>query len=108
MAEEHYILHSLLDTAARELSFAELVQGSGELEIAVVRFLALLELYKEGALHVEQDEPLGTIRVRASASAAQFVIREETDTQDAHETGEASESPESSEVNEEPVEEDYE
>ena len=109
-AEEHYILHSLLDTAARELSFAELVQGSGELEIAVVRFLALLELYKEGALHVEQDTPLGAIRVRASASAAQFVIREATDTQDAHEIGEASESPEvnESEANTEPVEEDYE
>ena len=77
----------------------------------MVRFLALLELYKEGALHVEQDAPLGAIRVRASASAAQFVIREETDAQDAHEIGEASESPESSEspeVNEEPVEEDYE
>ena len=92
-AEEHYILHSLLDTAARELSFAELVQGSGDLEIAVVRFLALLELYKEGALHVEQDAPLGAIRVRASASAAQFVIREETadtaGTQEAHETSEA-------------------
>ena len=111
-AEEHYILHRLLDTAARELSFAELVQGSGELEIAVVRFLALLELYKEGALHVEQDAPLGAIRVRASASAAQFVIREETadtaGTQDSHETGGAPESPESSDVNEEPVEEDYE
>ena len=120
-AEEHYILHSLLDTAARELSFAELVQGSGELEIAVVRFLALLELYKEGALHVEQDAPLGAIRVRASASAAQFVIREETadtaGTQDAHEISEAPESPESPQVNEsanepeantEPVEEEYE
>ena len=80
----------------------------------MVRFLALLELYKEGALHVEQDAPLGTIRVRASASAAQFVIREETDAQDAHETGGAPESPESPElseapeVNEELVEEDYE
>lgn len=113
-AEEHYILHSLLDTAARELSFAELVQGSGELEIAVVRFLALLELYKEGALHVEQDAPLGAIRVRASASAAQFVIREETadtaGTQDAHEISETSKSPEAneSEANTGPVEEDYE
>lgn len=108
-------MHSLLDTAARELSFAELVQGSGDLEIAVVRFLALLELYKEGALHVEQDAPLGSIRVRASASAAQFVIREETGTP--HETSEAPESPESPQVNEsaneseantEPVEEEYE
>ena len=94
----------------RELSFAELVQGSGELEIAVVRFLALLELYKEGALHVEQDAPLGSIRVRASASAAQFVIREETDAEDGHETGEAPESPKvhEPEANTEPVEEDYE
>ena len=80
----------------------------------MVRFLALLELYKEGALHVEQDAPLGAIRVRASASAAQFVIREEsTDTagtQDAHETSEAPEPPEAneSEANTEPVEEDYE
>ena len=80
----------------------------------MVRFLALLELYKEGALHVEQDAPLGAIRVRASASAAQFVIREEsTDTagtQDAHEIGEAPESPEAngSEANTGSVEEDYE
>ena len=87
----------------------------------MVRFLALLELYKEGALHVEQDAPLGAIRVRASASAAQFVIREETadtaGTQDAHEISEAPESPESPQVNEsanepeantEPVEEEYE
>ena len=87
----------------------------------MVRFLALLELYKEGALHVEQDAPLGAIRVRASASAAQFVIREETadtaGTQDAHETSEAPESPESPQVNESAneseantgsVEEDYE
>ena len=76
----------------------------------MVRFLALLELYKEGTLHVEQDALLGAIRVRASASAAQFVIREETDTQDAHETSEAPESPEvnESEANTEPVEEDYE
>lgn len=71
-AEEHYILHSLLDTAARELSFAKLVQGSGKLEIAVVRFLALLELYKEGALHVEQthrSEPFGYVRARALHSS---------------------------------------
>ena len=80
----------------------------------MVRFLALLELYKEGALHVEQDAPLGAIRVRASASAAQFVIREEsTDTagtQDAHETSEAPEPPEAngSEANTGPVKEDYE
>ena len=79
----------------------------------MVRFLALLELYKEGALHVEQDAPLGAIRVRASASAAQFVIREEsaeTAGTQAHEIGEASESPEvnESEANTEPVEEDYE
>ena len=76
----------------------------------MVRFLALLELYKEGALHVEQDAPLGAIRVRASASAAQFVIREETDAEDGHETGEAPESPEAngSEANTGPVKEDYE
>ena len=95
-----------------------MVQGSGDLEIAVVRFLALLELYKEGALHVEQDAPLGAIRVRASASAAQFVIREDTadaaGTQEAHETSEAPESPEvndsanESEANTEPVKEDHE
>jgi len=63
---------------------------------------------------VEQAARLGAIRVRASASAAQFVIREETadtaGTQDAHETSEAPESPEvnGSEANTGPVEEDYE
>ena len=59
---------------------------------------------------MEQDAPLGAIRVRASASAAQFVIREETDAEDGHETGEAPESPEAneSEANTEQVEEEYE
>ena len=59
---------------------------------------------------MEQDAPLGAIRVRASASAAQFVIREETDTQDAPETSEVPEAPEAneSEANTEQVEEDYE
>ena len=83
----------------------------------MVRFLALLELYKEGALHVEQDAPLGAIRVRASASAAQFVIREDTadaaGTQEAHETSEApAETGESDSVREDQeaheVEEDHE
>lgn len=53
------------------------MRGAGDLEIAVVRFLALLELYKEGALHVEQEQPLGEILVRASATAGSFVIRPE-------------------------------
>ena len=35
------------------------------LDIAVVRFLALLELYKEGAVDVHQDAPLAEISVRA-------------------------------------------
>ena len=51
-AEEHYLLHTLLDASGRELRFDELVRGAGDLEIAVVRFLALLELYKEGATSV--------------------------------------------------------
>lgn len=76
-AEEHYLLHTLLDASGRELRFDELVRGAGDLEIAVVRFLALLELYKEGALHVEQEHPLGEILVRASATAGSFVIRPE-------------------------------
>ena len=76
-AEEHYLLHALLDASGRELRFDELVRGAGDLEIAVVRFLALLELYKEGALHVEQEQPLGEILVRASATAGSFVIRPE-------------------------------
>ena len=70
-------MHALLDASGRELRFDELVRGAGDLEIAVVRFLALLELYKEGALHVEQEHPLGEILVRASATAGSFVIRPE-------------------------------
>ena len=76
-AEEYYLLHTLLDASGRELRFDELVRGAGDLEIAVVRFLALLELYKEGALHVEQEQPLGEILVRASATAGSFMIRPE-------------------------------
>ena len=46
------------------------------LDIAVVRFLALLELYKEGAVDVHQDAPLAEISVRATEYARAFVPAE--------------------------------
>ncbi len=77
-AEEHYILHALLDATGHGLDFTQLVQGAGNLEVVVVRFLALLELYKEGALVVEQEKPLGAIHVSPTSSAASFVIRQDS------------------------------
>ena len=44
------------------LTFAELTQGATPLEI-VGRFLALLEMFRDGVLAFDQPEPLGELRV---------------------------------------------
>jgi len=44
--------------------FGELVGDCGHTLEIVARFLALLELYREGSVTFEQDDPLGALRVR--------------------------------------------
>lgn len=45
-------------------SFRALVADAGELAVVVARFLAILELYREGVLAFEQVTPLGELTVR--------------------------------------------
>lgn len=59
-AEEALILERL-GQAGGAISFTDLCRDTASVEIVVVRFLAVLELYKEGMLQVEQTETLGPI-----------------------------------------------
>ncbi|MGF1646957.1 MAG: segregation and condensation protein A [Kineosporiaceae bacterium] len=56
----------LLDrlTPGTSLTFAALLAGAGDTSTVVARFLALLDLYRDGVLTVTQDGPLGEIVVR--------------------------------------------
>ena len=85
--EEQYILDALLacKPTVSSVTFSALVHDAQGLDIAVVRFLALLELYKEGAVDVHQDAPLAEISVRATEYARAFVPAEPAVS--AHDTG---------------------
>jgi segregation and condensation protein A len=50
-------------------SFRELVSGVAERGVVVARFLAVLELYRHGALAFEQLEPLGELTLRLGGGA---------------------------------------
>lgn len=50
--------------AAGEVSFATLAEGAPDTLTVVARFLALLELYREKAVVLDQDEALGPLMVR--------------------------------------------
>lgn len=54
-------------SAAREARFSELLSDCRERIEVVVRFLALLELHREGEVELEQAETFGDIRVRWQA-----------------------------------------
>lgn len=69
-AEEALILERLSQSHG-PVGFGQLCQDAPGKEIVVVRFLALLELYKEGILHVDQKESLGPILLRLSSGLAQ-------------------------------------
>jgi segregation and condensation protein A len=47
-----------------ETSFRELVRDAGDTLTVVARFLALLELYREKAVALDQEDPLGELMVR--------------------------------------------
>lgn len=50
--------------SARSASFRALVGDAGEVFVVVARFLALLELFREGAVAFDQVDPLGELTVR--------------------------------------------
>ncbi|MEV1009748.1 segregation/condensation protein A [Streptomyces sp. NPDC049881] len=55
---------------AGEATFAELTRDAPDTLTVVARFLALLELYRERAVALDQDEALGPLLVRWSGTAA--------------------------------------
>ncbi|MGW1895189.1 segregation and condensation protein A [Streptomyces sp. NPDC002004] len=50
--------------ACGEASFKELIEDAGDTLTVVARFLALLELYREKAVALEQEDALGALMVR--------------------------------------------
>ena len=72
----------------RAATFRELVADAHETFVIVARFLALLELYKEGAVAFDQPEALGALTVRWTGSDAGAVdVSEEFDVEDESDTG---------------------
>lgn len=56
------------------VSFADLVAGIEEKLQVIVRFLAVLELYKQGIVDLEQFESFGELRVRALAAGERVAL----------------------------------
>ncbi|MFF5726021.1 segregation and condensation protein A [[Kitasatospora] papulosa] len=66
--------------AEGEISFRELTEDAGDTLTVVARFLALLELYREKAVALDQEEALGDLLVRWSgAEGAEPVVTDEFD-----------------------------
>lgn len=85
VAVEH--LHSALVSVAEEskgvvealrrsktLSFRTLIQGADSTLVVVARFLALLDLYRQGALRFEQVVALGELQISWVGSAEGEVL----------------------------------
>jgi len=51
------------------LSFRQLIVGANEKGIVIARFLAVLELYRYGAISFDQIEPLGELTLRWSTDS---------------------------------------
>lgn len=56
--------------AAEQITFAELVSDAPTRAVVVARFLALLELFRDGALRLEQTEALAVLTVRPAGRPA--------------------------------------
>ena len=64
----------------RKSTFRDLVADADETIVIVARFLALLELFKEGAIAFDQPEALGALTVRWTGSdAGEVDVSEEFD-----------------------------
>jgi segregation and condensation protein A len=62
VAEESKLVVEAL-RKGRTLSFRNLIQGADSTLVVVARFLALLDLYRQGALRFEQVIALGELQV---------------------------------------------
>ncbi|MFE9727025.1 segregation and condensation protein A [Streptomyces sp. NPDC005794] len=66
--------------AEGEISFQALTEDAGDTLTVVARFLALLELYREKAVTLDQEEALGDLLVRwAGGEGAEPVVTDEFD-----------------------------
>lgn len=67
------VLQGLL-RSGKPLSFQQLTQDAASRLVLVVRFLALLELFRDGAISFEQAAPLSQLLVRWSAEDAAWTV----------------------------------
>lgn len=67
----------------RPLAFRDIVADADSLGVVVGRFLAVLELFREGLIAFDQAAPLGDLVVRWSAGEKQFDVNAVTDEFDA-------------------------
>lgn len=65
--EQALLVSSMLAEAGR-MTFHELVEDAPTRAVVVSRFLALLELYRRGAVEFEQDGALGTLTIQWTGS----------------------------------------
>lgn len=66
--------------SCKSATFADLCQDAPDLNTVVSRFLAILDLFREGAIEFDQDQPLGPLLIRWSGSTtkvSQMTIDEE-------------------------------
>ncbi|NCD18952.1 MAG: segregation/condensation protein A [Actinobacteria bacterium] len=61
------------------LTFRALVDDAASTAVVVARFLALLELFREGAVAFEQAEALGELQVRWTGGDGEFTVGEDFD-----------------------------
>ncbi len=62
-----------------EATFRELAEGAGDTLTVVARFLALLELYRDRTVALEQADPLGELTVRWTGGDADPTVTDEFD-----------------------------
>lgn len=62
--------------------FQELVEDAGDTLTVVARFLALLELYREKAVALDQEDPLGRLTVSWTGGDGETRVTEEFDQED--------------------------
>lgn len=96
--EGEHVMNRLRRTGA--LTFRALVAGAASTRVVVARFLALLELFREGAVGFEQAEALGELQVRWTGGERAFAVGAEYDDADAAGPAEAGAGPAAPEMEE--------
>ncbi len=76
--EQAAVVADRLRTAG-SATFRSLVRDAGSATVVVARFLALLELYREGAVAFEQVTPLGELSIRWTGGAGEVTVEDDYD-----------------------------